>query len=120
MFIHEFSERKNIFYVLYKKDKFMYEHMTIYRTYFYLFYRCHIKCYFLSKTCVGTLNDLIYMQNLFLNFFDILKFVFYVFSIIGSYRPGSQNTSSIKQVHNRHIYTRESIRGATCVGLAFE
>jgi hypothetical protein len=34
------------------------------------------------------------MRNLFLNFFDILKFVFYVFSIIGSYRPGSQNTSS--------------------------
>jgi hypothetical protein len=52
MFVHKFSKEKNIFYVLYKKDKFMYEHITIHRTYFYLFYWCHIKCSFLSKTCV--------------------------------------------------------------------
>jgi hypothetical protein len=37
-FIHKFSEEKNIFYVLYKKDKFMYEHITVHRTYFCLFY----------------------------------------------------------------------------------
>jgi hypothetical protein len=58
------------------------------------FYRCHIKCSFLLKTCVETLNVLIYMRNLFLNFFDILKFIFYILSIIGSYKPGSQNTFS--------------------------
>jgi hypothetical protein len=79
MFIHKFAERKNIFCVLYKKEKFVYEHMTIYGTYFCLFFRCHIKCSFLSKNCVGTLNVLIYMRNLFLNFFDILKFVFMYF-----------------------------------------
>jgi hypothetical protein len=37
MFIHKFSDRKNIFYVLYKKDKFIYEHMTIYGTYVFVF-----------------------------------------------------------------------------------
>jgi hypothetical protein len=37
MFVHKFLEEKNIFYVLYKKDKFMYEHITIYGTYFCLF-----------------------------------------------------------------------------------
>jgi hypothetical protein len=37
MFIHKFSERKNIFCVLYKKDKFVYEYMTIYGTYFFFF-----------------------------------------------------------------------------------
>jgi hypothetical protein len=57
---------------------------------FYLFYRCHIKCSSLSKTYVGTLNVLIYMQNLFLNFLTFWNLYFYVFSIIGSYRPGSQ------------------------------
>jgi hypothetical protein len=76
MFTHKFLERKNIFRVPYKKEKFVYEHMTIYETYFCLFYRCHIKCSSLSKTCVGTLDDLIYMRNLFLNFCDISKFVF--------------------------------------------
>jgi hypothetical protein len=80
MFTHKFLERKNIFCVLYKKDKFVYEHMTIYVTYFCLFYRCHIKYSFLTKTYMETLNVLIYMRNLFLNFFDILKFVFlYIF-----------------------------------------
>jgi hypothetical protein len=34
------------------------------------------------------------LRNLFSNFFDILKFIFYAFFIIGSYTPESQNTSS--------------------------
>jgi hypothetical protein len=76
MFTHNFLERKNILYVPYKKDKFVYEHMTIYGTYFCLFYRCQIKCSFLSKTCAGTLNVLNYMWNLFFHFFDILNFIF--------------------------------------------
>jgi hypothetical protein len=37
MFVHKFLEEKNIFYVLYKKDKYMYEHITIHGTYFCLF-----------------------------------------------------------------------------------
>jgi hypothetical protein len=51
MFVHKFLEEKSIFYVLYKKGKFMYEHITIYGTYFCLFL-CHIKCSLLSKTYV--------------------------------------------------------------------
>jgi hypothetical protein len=61
MFTHKFLERKNIFCVPYKKDEFVYEHMIIYGIYFCLFYRCHIKYFSLSKTCMETLNVLIYM-----------------------------------------------------------
>jgi hypothetical protein len=36
MFVHKFLEEKNIFYVLYKKDKFMYEH--IFMGYIFVFF----------------------------------------------------------------------------------
>jgi hypothetical protein len=61
---------------------------------FCLFYRCHIKCSLLSKTCVPILNVQIYMVNLFLEFFNIWNWFFNIFFIIDLYTPESQNTSS--------------------------
>jgi hypothetical protein len=51
MFIHKFSERKNIFCVLYKKEKFIYEHMTIYGTYFCLLPMPHKILFFVKNLC---------------------------------------------------------------------
>jgi hypothetical protein len=54
-YVHaQIFRQKELFCVPYKKDKFMYEYMTIYGTYFfYLFYRWHINVLFCQKLVWG-------------------------------------------------------------------
>jgi hypothetical protein len=56
----------------------MYEHITIYGTYFFLFYRCHMKCFFVKNLYRDIEYPDLYVKFIF-EFFNISKFIFYTF-----------------------------------------
>jgi hypothetical protein len=103
MFVHKFSKEKNIFYVLYKKDKFMYEHITIYRTYFLSFLPMPHKMFFVVKNLCANMECPDLHAKFIFRIFWHLKLVFYAFFIIGSYTPESLNTSSNKYWYNSYL-----------------
>jgi hypothetical protein len=94
MFIHKFSERKNILCVLYKKTNLC-MNIRLFTGYIFVFLPMPHKMFFFVKNLCGDIKCPGLHAKFIFDFFDFLKFVFYVFSIIGLYRPESQNTSSI-------------------------
>jgi hypothetical protein len=84
---------KRIFYVSYIKKKILCMTIWLFTGHIFIFLPMPHKMFsFVKNLCANIecpdLHVIFYKKN------NILKFVLYAFSIIGSYRPKSQNTSS--------------------------
>jgi hypothetical protein len=89
--------RKEHFYVLYKKRN-LYMNISLFIGHIFVFFTVPHKMFFVVKNlCANIEYPDLHVKFIFKIFWH-LKFVFYAFSIIGSYTPESQNTSSAKSL----------------------
>jgi hypothetical protein len=87
-------QKERTFFVSYIKRQFWVWTYDYLRDIFLSFLLMPHKMFFFVKNLCGVIECPDLHAKFIFEFFNILKFVFYVFSIIGSYRPGNQNTSS--------------------------
>jgi hypothetical protein len=94
IFVHKFLEEKNIFMSYIKRQIYVWTYHYLEDIFLSFLPMPHTMFFVVENLCANIECPDLHVKFIF-KFFWHLKLVFYAFSIIGSYAPESQNTSSL-------------------------